>query len=126
MGVHAPWISHLLFADDCIVFTEAMQRGADRLKEILDMYNRGSRQMVNRDKLAIFFSKNWTDESKDKVRNCLNIQKEALAEKYLGLPTSVGRSTKEVFEYMPARIKGLIGGWSGREASCAGREVLLK
>jgi hypothetical protein len=103
-----------------------MQRGADRLKEILDMYNRGSRQMVNRDKLAIFFSKNWTDESKDKVRNCLNIQKEALAEKYLGLPTSVGRSTKEVFEYMPARIKGLIGGWSGREASCAGREVLLK
>ena len=23
VGVHAPWISHLLFADDCIVFSEA-------------------------------------------------------------------------------------------------------
>jgi hypothetical protein len=42
VGVHAPWISHLLFADDCIVFTEASQRGADRLKNILDIYSKGS------------------------------------------------------------------------------------
>ena len=27
---------------------------------------------------------------------------------------------------MPAKIKGLIGSWSGREASSAGREILLK
>jgi hypothetical protein len=27
---------------------------------------------------------------------------------------------------MPTRVKGLIGSWSGREASCAGREILLK
>jgi hypothetical protein len=26
VGVHAPWISHLLFADDCIVFSEASQK----------------------------------------------------------------------------------------------------
>lgn len=29
VGVHAPQISHLLFADDSIVFTEASQRGAN-------------------------------------------------------------------------------------------------
>lgn len=38
----------------------------------------------------------------------------------------MGRATNEVFEYFPTKIKGLIGGWSGREASCAGRETLLK
>ncbi|GJM93179.1 hypothetical protein PR202_ga09714 [Eleusine coracana subsp. coracana] len=63
---------------------------------------------------------------KEEVHSVLNIQKEALAEKYLGLPTEMGKATNGVFEYIPARIKTLIGGWSGRETSCAGREVLLK
>lgn len=126
VGVHAPWISHLLFADDCIVFSEASQRGASRLQEALEVYSRGSGQMVNRDKSAVFFSRNCTDEMKDEVRQILNIEKEALAEKYLGLPTAVGQSTSESFEFMPNRIRGLIGSWSGRKASSAGREVLLK
>lgn len=126
VGVHAPWISHLLFADDCIIFSEASQRGAQRLQEILDVYSRGSGQLVNRDKSAVFFSKKCNESMKEEVRLTLTIEKEALAEKYLGLPTAVGRSTSEAFEFMPSRIWNLIGNWSGREASCAGREVLLK
>lgn len=46
--------------------------------------------------------------------------------KYLGLLTVLGRSSKEAFEYMPNKIRGLVGSWSGHEVSCAGREVLLK
>lgn len=126
VGVHAPWVSHLLFADDCIVFSEASRRGAERLQDVLDRYSRGSGQLVNKEKSAVFFSSNCSDEAKHEVRNVLQIETEALAEKYLGLPTALGRSSKEAFEYMPSRIRGLIGSWSGREASCAGREVLLK
>lgn len=39
---HAPWINDLLFADDCMIFTQAYKRGADRVAAILDDYNRGS------------------------------------------------------------------------------------
>jgi hypothetical protein len=81
--------------------------------------------MVYCDKLAVFFSSNCSDDAKTEVRQALNIETEALAEKYLGLQTAVGRSTSEAFEFMPTRIKNLIGTWSGREARCAGR-VLLK
>jgi hypothetical protein len=126
VGVHSPWISHLLFADDCIIFSEASQRGAMRLQEILDIYSRGSGQLVNKDKSAVFFSRNCTDQMKAEIRQGLDIKHEALAERYLGLPTSVGRSTIKTFGYMPTRIRNLIGTWSGREASYAGREVLLK
>jgi hypothetical protein len=126
VGIHAPWISHLLFADDCIVFSEASQRGAERLHDILETYSRGSRQMVNRDKLAVFFSANCDDNCKTEVRSILHIDTEALAEKYLGLPTALGRAVKDTFEFMPTRIRNLVGTWSGREASCAGREVVLK
>ncbi|GJN37127.1 hypothetical protein PR202_gb26052 [Eleusine coracana subsp. coracana] len=112
--------------DDSIVFFEASQRGANRLDRILDIYHQGSGQLVNREKSAVFFNGNCTDEMKKEVLQTLEIDKEALAEKYLGLPTALGRSTKEAFEYMPSKIKGLVGSWSGRAASCAGREVLLK
>jgi hypothetical protein len=108
------------------VFSEASQRGATRIQSILDIYNRGSGQLVNREKSAVFFSKNCLEETKIVVRHELHIETEALADKYLGLPTAVGRSTAESFEFMPTRIKGIIGTWSGRAASSAGREVLLK
>ena len=82
--------------------------------------------MVNRDKSVVLFSANCDDTCKKEVRSVLHIDTEALAEKYLGLPTALGRATKDTFEFMLTRIRNLVGTWRGREASCAGREVLLK
>jgi hypothetical protein len=38
VGIHAPWISHLMLADDCILFTQVSAGGADRLMQIIDKY----------------------------------------------------------------------------------------
>jgi hypothetical protein len=36
VNIHAPWVvSHLLFAYDCFLFTQASNRGAQRLADIL-------------------------------------------------------------------------------------------
>ena len=51
------------------------------------------------------------------------VRKEALVEKYLGLPTEVGYATSGVFEYLRAQVRGTIDGWCVREASYAGCEV---
>jgi len=74
----------------------------------------------------VFFSYNCTDEMKQSVRQTLNIGQEALAERYLYLPTTVRRLSTEAFEFIPTRIRNVIGSWSGREASQSGREILLK
>jgi hypothetical protein len=42
VGVHAPWVSHLLFDDDCLIFTQDSSVGAERLNELLELYRRGS------------------------------------------------------------------------------------
>jgi hypothetical protein len=126
VSIHAPWISHLLFADDCFIFAPATRRGADRVAGILDDYNWGSGQLVNKQKSAVFFSSNCQAEKKEAVHNSLQITVEALGEKYLGLPTSVGKVSDGVFEYVPGRIRQFIIGWSENLLSCVGREVLIK
>lgn len=48
VSIHAPWISHLLFVDGCLVFAPATRRSADRVAAILDDYHCGSGQRVNK------------------------------------------------------------------------------
>jgi hypothetical protein len=82
--------------------------------------------MVNMAKSMIFFSANCDDQMKEEMKNSTGITTEALCEKYLGLPTAVGRNMKEAFEHIPSKIICLMGGWGERLLSCAGRETLIK
>ena len=56
----------------------------------------------------------------------LKIEKKALKEKYLGLPTAMGRSTTEAFESICSRIRNLVSGWCEKKLSAASREILIK
>lgn len=87
----APWITHLLLVDDYLIFTEASKRGADRVASVLDEYNKGSGQLVNKHKSVVFFSQNCQHDYENEVHKCLQIPNEALGERYLGLPTAAER-----------------------------------
>lgn len=126
VGIHAPWITHLLFADDCLIFTQASEVGATRIHDILETHRRGSGQLVNRSKSAIFFSSNCVDDIKQRVHDVSGIATEALMEKYLGLPTALGKSTDSQFEGIVSSIKKLCNGWTPQMLNSAGREVLVK
>jgi hypothetical protein len=77
-------------------------------------------------KSAIFYSENCGNSDKEMVKHFTDIQNEALSEKYLGLPTAVGRITKEAFEGIPTKIRGLMNGWGEKKLSCVARENLIK
>jgi hypothetical protein len=115
-----------LFADDSLIFTQASKRGADRVAAILDDYNRGSGQLVNKHKSAVFFSPNCQQDCKDEVHASLQIPNEALGEHYLGLPTAAERGASDAFNYVPARVRGFVGGWAEKNLSYTAREVVLK
>ena len=68
---------------------------ATRLNKILEAYKIGSGQLVNQAKSDIFFNRNYLAEAETKVTQCLSIEREALEEKYLGLPTAIGRSISQ-------------------------------
>ena len=63
-----PRISHLLFADDCIIFDEASIREGNKVLKVLDDYERESGQKFNREKTSLIFCKNTNKESQEEIK----------------------------------------------------------
>lgn len=90
-----PQVTHLLFADDCILFGEALRKEALAFKEILSEYKRCSGQCVNFSKSIVFFSKNTIEEERHLIVNLLGVRSSDEPKRYLGLPNMVGRKKKQ-------------------------------
>lgn len=122
----APSVSHLLFADDSLILIRATEGDAVQLQDILDLYESCSGQMINKGKSAVLFSKNTSTQRRKQVCDSLQITKETMNEKYLGLPVHVGKSKGRKFAYIKDRIWKCIQGWKEKFLSWAGKEVLIK
>jgi hypothetical protein len=125
-GSRGPTITHLLFADDSVVFLEASPGNLEALKHVLEKYEESSGQKVNMQKSSIFFGRGCREETRTTLKDLIGIQCEALSERYLGLPSVVGRSKNGVFKYVTDRSKGKVSGWKGQGLSMAGKEILVK
>jgi hypothetical protein len=122
----APSVSHLLFADDSLILFRADRGDAQQLQSILQLYEECSGQVVNKDKSAAMFSMNTTHTKRREVMQSLQIQKETMNERYLGLPVYVGKPRTNTFAYLKERVWQRIQGWKEKLLSSAGKEVLIK
>lgn len=82
---NAPSISHLLFADDSLILIQAKGEDANHLRDILELYEQCSGQMINKSKSAVLFSPNTTDDDRLVVKQTLQVERETMSERYLGL-----------------------------------------
>ncbi|KAK4381987.1 hypothetical protein Sango_2916000 [Sesamum angolense] len=123
---NAPYISHLLFADDTLIFSQASSDSATHIKEILEIYRMASGQEINFQKSSVAFSKNCCEEAKRAIVLELEIPTENKMELYLGLPSRAARSKKELFSSIRDKVWKRINGWNEKILSQAGKEVLIK
>jgi hypothetical protein len=83
-GSSGPHITHLLFADDSVVFLEATDSSFQTLKQILADYEVSSGQKVNLAKSSIFFGKGYANDVKENLKQACGITSEALSKKIPG------------------------------------------
>jgi hypothetical protein len=77
-------------------------------------------------KSSIFFSPNTHAILRSEICEVLNIDTEALSDKYLGLPALVGAKRSDCFKHFIERIIQHINGWKEKQLSIKGKEILLK
>ena len=90
---NGPSITHLLFADDILLFFNASLSECHIIKEIFHVYELASGQKINSDKSSIFFSTN-TLQSLQEIKCFFNANSNVPLEKYLGLPPIIGKGKK--------------------------------
>ena len=101
---YAPTISHLLFANDSLLFCQNKQVEVQVISDVLELYVVASGQCINLEKSSVFFSNNTSRMQRDWIKNELGVQEVEKFESYLGLPTLIGRSKYQAFSFLKEKV----------------------
>lgn len=122
----APSVTHLFFVDDALLFARATEPELRNIMEILKLYEEAYGQKINIKKCSLKFSRNVTMEDQLRLCTSLGMRLAGDEERYLGLPTIIGRSKREVFTTLEVKIQAKVGNWKMWFLSKSGREVFIK
>lgn len=122
----APGISHLLFADDTLLFFKANNQRAEVVKQVLEDYAQSTGQLINPAKCSVMFGPSSSAQICDSIRDILQIAQNNFDDKYLGFPTPEGRMRKGKFQSLQQRIWKRLIQWGESLLSSGGKEVLIK
>ena len=121
-----PKILHLFFADDSLIFCRASLEECDSLQRIFQVYEAASGQQLNRTKTSLFFNSNTDTSVKEEIKNRFGAQVIKNHEKYLGLPSMVGRNKRNSFNSIKEKLAKKLSGWKEKLLSKVRKEILIK
>ncbi|CAN1764857.1 hypothetical protein LINPERHAP1_LOCUS9434 [Linum perenne] len=121
-----PYISHLMFADDTILFLRVSDSYIRTLLSQFDQYRSMSGQRVNLAKSAVLFSNNTPTPIQLRYKDALGVRFLDRSEKYLRLPCIILRSKEETFRFIEDKMALRLRSWKMECLSPAGIHTLLQ
>ncbi|XP_026400679.1 uncharacterized protein LOC113296592 [Papaver somniferum] len=119
-------ISHLLFADDCMLFFHASDKGIQQIKEILHKFSLLSGEIINFNKSSAFIAGAITPEHKQRILNSLGVKQLINADKYLGLSILLEKSKTKSFASVKDSYEHRLQGWCSKTLNLATRTTLIR
>ncbi|XP_026383413.1 uncharacterized protein LOC113278906 [Papaver somniferum] len=123
---NAPPISHLFFADDCLLFANADLLNVNNLLQIIEDFGAASGQMVNFSKSIVHFSINVPQRFCRILSRRLKVPSMNPNEKYLGIPLLIGKNKKQCFEHLQDKVKNKLSIWGSSTLSQCGKSQQIR
>ena len=123
---NGPKLTHLFFADDCLIFCRPTLDECNKIQELLAYYETASGQVINKEKTTLYFNRNTNEVTQEAIKVALDVPAIRHYEKYLCLPSFVGRNRTACFTQIKERIWGHMQGWKEKLLSQAGQEIMIK
>ncbi|KAL0911164.1 hypothetical protein M5K25_019281 [Dendrobium thyrsiflorum] len=117
-------LSHLIYADDLLVFGRADSLNCTRLMRTLNMFSNFSGLQLNLQKSSLIISP-YVSCPND-ISMALQIFNPSPKITYLGIPISLGRIKISDFDPLLEKVTSLLSGWRARLLSFDGRLQYIK
>nr|XP_016514262.1 PREDICTED: uncharacterized protein LOC107831057 isoform X1 [Nicotiana tabacum]XP_016514264.1 PREDICTED: uncharacterized protein LOC107831057 isoform X2 [Nicotiana tabacum] len=117
-------VSHLLFADDTLIFCDADMDQLTCLKQVLQWFQIVSGLKINIGKCEIFPVGEVANI--DALSHVLRCKLGSLPTTYLDLPLGTSHKDTTVWNPVIERVEKILAGWQKRYLSKGGKEVLIQ
>ena len=125
VGRNGCTFTHLLFADDSLLFFKKDNKSLANLKRILDWYCNLFGQCINLDKSDLFCSPNMPKDEQECLARQLQVNLVQNLSKYLGLNFKLRGNRVAYFQFMVDKLQSKLQGWKANLLSQAGRTTLI-
>ncbi|WOL20091.1 hypothetical protein Cni_G28893 [Canna indica] len=118
-------LSHLCFADDLIITIKGSMKSYKGMREALELYCNLTGQIINVDKLELYFPKGVTTEKKHKICNFFSMKEGSYPMSYLGAYLGPKRIEKAYQMKLYEKVVKRMELWAKNFISQARRAVLI-
>ena len=119
-------VSHLLFADDMVIFLNASKQFVDNLMKFLQSYESSSGQKISAQKSSLYVPKKMKATRRSLIMNATGMPIKDCPFIYLGCVISKGRVRRIYYEDLLNNMRRKLQGLYGKMLSHAGRVLLAK
>lgn len=113
-GRNGPLTSHLMFADDLLLFGQATTQQMDCVNSVLDRFCESSGQLVSREKTSIYFSKNVSSQTRRSLAQQSWFKEVQSLGKYLGVPLTGKAPTRSDFHHLVEKVNNKLASWKAK------------